>query len=217
MSRECLLKVFDKLDRDQSGCLSLEEFRRLVLVLDKEASENFVRMLWKNCGGEELGRMEFEVLWMCLHQKSATQVQVCVSNTTASIERNHTVASAIVPVVPEGRNEENYSAGTIDGGKSAPELKSMGIRAKLRKLSRKKLKQIFNKLDRNKSGELSNDELQTLIKVLLKDVKQENIAELSAELWNACMLMSTESSKSRKSLQFEALWKCIHQDDTSAR
>ena len=70
MSRERLLKVFDKLDQDQSGCLSLEEFRRLVLVLDKGANEKFVRILWVKCGGEELGRMEFEVFWLYLHQKS---------------------------------------------------------------------------------------------------------------------------------------------------
>jgi Ca2+-binding EF-hand superfamily protein len=73
VSRERLLKVFDKLDQDQSGCLSLEEFRRLVLVIDKGADENFVRILWGKCGGEELGRMEFEVLWLYLHRKSATK------------------------------------------------------------------------------------------------------------------------------------------------
>ena len=66
MSRESLLKVFDKLDQDQSGCLSLEEFQRLVLVVDKGADEKFVRILWGKCGGEELGRMEFEVLWLYL-------------------------------------------------------------------------------------------------------------------------------------------------------
>ena len=75
VSRKRLLKVFGKLDQDQSGYLSLEEFRRLVRVMDKEANEKFVRILWGKCGGEELGRMEFEVLWLYLHQKSATKEQ----------------------------------------------------------------------------------------------------------------------------------------------
>ena len=92
----------------------------------------------------------------------------------------------------------------------------MAIRAKLRKASRKKLEKIFNMLDRNKSGELSKDEFQIIIKLLSKDFEQDfNIDELSAELWNACMSMSSESSKSRASLKFEALWKCIHQDNAS--
>ena len=76
VSRERLLKVFGKLDQDQSGYLSLEEFRRLVRVIDKEANEKFVRILWGKCGGEELGRMEFEVLWLYLHRKSATKEQL---------------------------------------------------------------------------------------------------------------------------------------------
>ena len=78
VSRERLLKVFGKLDQDQSGYLSLEEFRRLVRVMDKEANEKFVRILWGKCGGEKLGRMEFEVLWLYLHQKSATKEQLLI-------------------------------------------------------------------------------------------------------------------------------------------
>ena len=52
----------------------------------------------------------------------------------------------------------------------------------------------------------------TFVKMLSKgDSEQDfNIDELGAELWNACMSMSSKSSKSRASLEFEALWKTIH-------
>ena len=94
----------------------------------------------------------------------------------------------------------------------------MAIRAKLRKASRKKMEKIFNSLDRNNSGELSKDEFQIIIKMLSRDFEQNfSIDELSAELWNACMSVSSESSKSRSSLEFEALWKAIHQDNASVR
>ena len=47
--------------------------------------------------------------------------------------------------------------------------KSMAILVKLWKAHRKKLEYFFNKLDRNKLGELSKDGFQIIIKLLSKD------------------------------------------------
>ena len=233
--------------KNQSGCLSLEQFkfRTLVLALDKKANEKTVRDLWRKCGGEELGRMEFELLWLYAHRENATKVQLCASNTIVNISGKNAITTAAVSMVSEEENGEEFGEGPIDGKKSEQQLaqkcdnvlidgqmfepssgtsekvqksrKSMAICARLRGASRIKLKKIFNKLDLNQSGELSKDEFQIIIKMLSRDPEQDNIDEITTELWNECMLMSSKSSKSRASLEFEVLWKCIHQDNPSVR